>query len=223
MTTRSKGFQGTGSRSYLSFTQDELVVAALALAQEKVSRISFEQLVAQCFEMFPKKFELHGYPRWPNAVIVNKSWLRCRTDKHLIAGNVAEGFALTPKGIEVAKRILAGLGDRVSAGGNRVSGKSGDRQTADGRVVSSVEGNLAFKKYLASGTVDSVSEHEFCDVFYALVESDADTLKKNFEAVKSAIESYGRNDLARFLDALKEKFGFRFQSSARRGGMLPRA
>ncbi len=223
MTTRRKGFQGTGSRSYLSLTQDELVVAALALAQEKARRISFEQLVAQCFETFPKKFELHGYPQWPNAVIVNKSWLRCRTDKHLVAGNVAEGFALTPKGVEVSKRILARLGDLVSAGETRGPGKSGDRQTADGRVVSSVENSIAFKKYLASGTADSVSEHECCDVLYALVESDTDTLKKNFEVVKSAVESYGRSDLAQFLDALRQKFGFRFQSSAKRGGMLPRA
>jgi len=44
--------------AYLRLGQDDLLVAALASVETTSGRVTFEHLVAQCFNMFPKKFEL---------------------------------------------------------------------------------------------------------------------------------------------------------------------
>ncbi len=211
------------AETYIRLSQDELLIAALAAAQEKSDQVTFEDLVAQCFNMFPKKFALHKYSQWPNAVVVNKAWLRCRTDKHLIEGNVAEGFVLTPKGVEAAKKVLARISQALPSTANSRNEKAGNRQTAEGRVVADIEKSGGYRKFIAAGTVDQVSEHELCEVLYTLIESDSTTLKRNFEAVRGSAQSYGRVDLVKFLEELRKKFSYRFTSSGKRGGMLPQA
>ena len=209
-------------KAYLSFSQDELLVVALALLQTEERKVSFEELVAQCFRLFPKKFELQGYPQWPNAGIVNKSWLRCRSDKKFVRGNVAEGFALTPKGVEAAKKIFFRLSKFTGQTINQdFQGRKADKQTDSGRVVMHVEKSSAYQKYRDTKSLSGISEHEACDVLYALVESDAETLKKNYEAVMQHVESYGREDLISFLKNLRNKFVSRFISTKTAGGMLP--
>ena len=83
---------------YIRVTYDDLIVFALdELTNEGIPPI-FENLVAKAFELFPKRFQLPGYPQWPDSSLVEKSWLRCRPDKGLINGSKSKGFVLTQKG-----------------------------------------------------------------------------------------------------------------------------
>lgn len=209
-------------KKYIALSQDALLIAAMASFDSPTKRVSFEQLVAQCFKLFPKKFELQGYPQWPNAVIINKAWLRCRSGKKLVHGNVAEGFYLTPKGIVVAEKVRKQLGTQQDE--NKFvkdSGRKADKQTASGRVVNDVEQSSAYKKFLKSQSVDEISEHDASEVLYAMIESGPEVLQQNFEAVRQHLENYGREDLISFLRQLREKFIERFTSEPHRGGMLP--
>lgn len=43
---------------------------------------SFENLVAEAFSCFPGRFQLEGYPEWPNAQVVNRAWVT-RDNPHL--------------------------------------------------------------------------------------------------------------------------------------------
>jgi len=53
--------------TYQNLTIDDLILYALFSLEEKGVEGRFENIVAEGFEMFPKKFYLHGYPEYPDA------------------------------------------------------------------------------------------------------------------------------------------------------------
>ena len=207
---------------YLGVSQDELLIAALSSMARDGEKVTFEALVVRCFKMFPKKFELEGYPEWPNASIVNKAWLRCRTDKKLISGSVAEGLRLTPKGIMVAEKVLQRLkAPTQPIDPNSTTTKKGSKQTPAGRVVRHIESSKAYRLYTQSKSLEQVSEHDMYELLYGMYESDAETLRTNLAVIKGHVEQFGRQDLRAFLDLIERHFAKRLHGRTRRGGMLP--
>lgn len=215
MTMESK--RGFKPSQYLHVSQDHLVVVALSLLLQDGKQPSFENLVAEAFLSFPNRFQLEGYQEWPNAHVVGKSWVRCRTDKKWITGSASDGFALTPLGENVATKTLKELGAKPAVNAER---RRGSRQSIASRVVLRVENSSAFSDFKNSG-VDAVSEFDFCDLLYCTLGSTPEVLEKNFVVVRQEVDSYGRRDLVRFLDTLKERFSNRLTGKRARGGLMP--
>src|SRR5271169_6838147 len=101
---------------YLDLSQDHLVVTALWFLLQEKRQPSFENLVAEAFTSFPERFQLEGYPQWPNSHVIGKAWVRCRTDKKWMSGSASEGFKLTPLGEQIAHQVLSKL-ENVTGGG----------------------------------------------------------------------------------------------------------
>lgn len=203
----------------MQLSQDDLVTVSLYFVLESGDTPTFERLVAECFERFPKRFALSGYPQWPNAAVINKSWLRCRTDKKLITGNVAGGFNLTPKGKLIVEKTLVKLNARSMEGVNL---KKGDKQTMSGRVVERIERSLAYEKFQKAKSLDDITEYEASDLFYATMESTPEILLKNYEIILQHLQNYNRGDLIEFIRKIREKFSDRFGGVKPRGGMMPK-
>lgn len=209
--------RGFEPAQYIELSQDHLVVVALWYLTQEGKQASFENLVAEAYLSFPERFQLEGYPDWPNAHVVGKAWVRCRTDKKWITGSASAGFALTPVGEEVVRKTLHRLeGKRTAVATER----RGSRQTISSRVVLAVENSSAYQKF-RDGHMESISEYEFCELLYCTLESTPETVSKNFEVVKQQVTAYGRNDLVDFLTRLKAKFAARFTGKRPRGGLMP--
>ena|ERR1039457_5460148 len=211
--------RGFEPRSYRSISQDHLVVLALWFLLNDKKQPSFENLVAESFTSFPERFQLEGYPDWPNAHVVGKAWVRCRTDKKWLSGSVSQGFKLTPLGEQVARGVMGSLksGKPITADHER----KGSRQSISSRVVLRIESSAAYAKY-KTGDIDGISEFEFCELLYCTLESTPEVVDKNFTVVMQEVESYGRTDLADFLNTLKTKYQARFVGKRSRGGLMPR-
>ena len=93
------------SKVYHDISLDELVTYCVFLLHEENTEATFENIVAKCFDLFPDKFSLFGYPQWPDSSRVNKSWLRCRTDFKYIAGTVKTGFKVTSNGLDIVEKV----------------------------------------------------------------------------------------------------------------------
>jgi hypothetical protein len=209
--------RGFKPSQYLDVSQDHLVAAALWFLLEDKKQPTFENLVAEAFQSFPARFQLEGYPEWPNAHVIGKAWVRCRTDKKWIAGSAAEGFSLTTLGKQIAMKTLRDLGaERPTESGER----RGSRQSMSSRVVLRVENSRAFRAYESSG-VNSVSDSDFFDLLYCTLGTTPEVLEKNFGIVRQEVEQYGRKDLVGFLDALKGRFSDRLTGKRARGGLMP--
>lgn len=208
--------RGFKPSQYLRISQDHLVALSLWFLLEDKQQASFENLVAEAFSCFPDRFQLEGYPEWPNAQVINRAWVRCRTDKKWITGSASEGFSLTPLGENVAAKTLKELGAKPPVHGEP---RRGSRQSISSRVVLRVENSSAFRTYKQS--LNSVSEFDFCDLLYCTLGSTPEVLEKNLAVVKQEVDAYGRKDLVKFLDALKERFGNRLTGKRARGGLMP--
>jgi len=216
MEKRKKEFD---PRLYMKIGLDDLVTVALYFILEGGETPTFERLVGECFQNFPQRFSLLGYPQWPNAAVINKSWLRCRTDKNLLTGNVAGGFNLTPKGKLLVEKTLARLNAKPKSG---MGFKKGDKQTMSGRVVERIEKSPAYDKFQKTKSMDDITEYETSDLFYATMESNPETLLKNYEIMLQHLQNYDREDLVEFIRKIREKFSYRFGGVKPRGGMMPK-
>jgi len=210
--------RGFDPRKYVPISQDHLTALSLWFLMQDKKKPSFENLVAEAFTSFPERFQLEGHSEWPNAHVIGKAWVRCRTDKKWIFGSASQGFKLTPLGEQIARNVLSQLG---KGSAQDTSARKGSRQTISARVVLRVENSPAFQKYNQEG-VGRVSEYEFCELLYCTLESTPEVFEKNFSVVKQEVESYGRKDLSNFLDALRQRFAARFVGKRSRGGLMPR-
>lgn len=210
----TRGFKPS---QYLDISQDHLVAAALWLLWEDKKQPSFENLVAEAFQSFPTRFQLEGYPDWPNAHVIGKAWVRCRTDKKWITGSAAEGFTLTPLGEQIATKTMKALGTETSS---QATHRHGSRQTISSRYVLHIEKSGAFRSYKSTG-INAVTDFDFCDLLYCTLGSTPDVLEKNLSAIRQQAQAFDRQDLVEFLDALKSHFGQKLAGKRSRGGMMP--
>ncbi len=130
---------------YTPIALNDLVTYSVYFLSQAGSEITAEDIVAACYRLFPERFQLRGYPEWPDSTVVNKRWVDCR-DKGLLQGSTATGFSLTPKGLELAEKTAAILaGERRSFKNPRTSKVGGEMRTRAGRFVKSLESSDAFK------------------------------------------------------------------------------
>ncbi|KKR28552.1 MAG: hypothetical protein UT61_C0047G0006 [Candidatus Woesebacteria bacterium GW2011_GWA1_39_8] len=192
---------------YSSMSYDKLLVLALfELEEGNNPPTTFENLVAKCFYLFPKRFQLPGFPEWPDSSIVEKSWLRCRSDMGLIYGNKSKGFLLTSKGLAVAKDVVKKLGIQGAFGNLSYGGHKGDARTRSGRLVKHIENSVAFKKYRAKEAIDTTTDFEFCDLLYSTLDTVPELRKRNLEELKYHASIYERYDILTFLEKCQKHF-----------------
>jgi hypothetical protein len=209
--------RGFDASDYLNISQDHLVVVSLWFVLEDGKQPSFENLVAEAFLSFPARFQLEGYPDWPNAHVIGKAWVRCRTDKKWITGSASEGFLLTPLGEQIVAKTMKGLGGKSPTS---TTVRRGSRQTISARAVLRIENSPAFLAY-KNGGVSSVSDFDFCDLLYCTLGTTPEVLEKNLGVVRQEAEQYGRRDLTKFLDELRVQFCDKLQGKRARGGLMP--
>lgn len=209
---------------YINLSYDDLLTYALYDLIKQGQVPTFENLVASVFSLFPKRFQLPGYPDWPDSSLVEKAWLRCRTDKSLMTGSKSRGFKLTDKGealsIKVGQRIKLDPGKKTP-----VLKIKGDRKTQSGRVVKHVEESNAYKKYFPKEDIKDVSDFEFCDLLYTTLDTKPSLRRQSLAELKYHLNVYERIDLIKFLLICEEKFIHLLKDpidSNYRGGMIRR-
>jgi len=204
---------------------NDLVTYAVYFLSQSGGEINAEDIVATCFKLFPQRFELRGYPDWPDSTVVNKRWLDCR-DRGLLHGSTAGGFSLSAKGLEIAEKTSA-----ILTGKRRLFRKpglekvSGEMRTRAGRFVRSLETSEPFQKFSANGPSSNISEFDFRNMLLCTMESSAVTLRSNLEQFRQYASLYQRNDLVDFLDFCRDRFANLLRESigetdSYRGGMV---
>ena len=117
MTAKTSGARKLKRRSlpkfdpsvYSAISSVNLVAYAIHFLLERGIEIHMEDVVFGCFLLFPHKFALKKYPRWPDSAVVGRRVGDCRS-KGYIAANTEFGFKLTLKGTLAAERAAKALG-----------------------------------------------------------------------------------------------------------------
>lgn len=194
------------SQIYRRISYDDLVTYCVYSLERSKKQPTFENLVAECFRLFPARFHLPGYPEWPDSSQIEKTWVRCRTDKGYIKGSKAKGFSITAKGLEIANRLEKLFKVTGKTKRTKEFGMKGDARTRSGRFVRQLENSMAFQRFLKKGEKADISEHEFCDLIYCMIDSLPNIKRGNLKELKYHISVYKREDLKDFLKFCERKF-----------------
>lgn len=174
---------------------DDLIVYCVREILATGEECTFERLVFECFTRFPEEFGLRRYPQWPDSARVNKSWLRCRTDKGWIAGSVKEGFRLTRAGELVAERVAGDLGKKSRAP-SALGARARDRSEAMVRVI---RADPLFVRFQGARTAFHPTEMEIRRVLGVTMETPPRILRQNINAYRNAAAELGDSEVLDFI------------------------
>ncbi len=86
---------------YRKISLNELILFSIFSAAEKCT---FEELIKECFTLFPKSFSFERFPRWPDSRKLDRP-LRSLRKRKLITGNPKTSFVLTKAGKKIAEEV----------------------------------------------------------------------------------------------------------------------
>lgn len=179
---------------------DDLVVYCAAQVLAAGEECTFERLVYECFTRFPETFGLRRYPHWPDSARVNKSWLRCRTDKGWLVGSVQEGFRLTPAGETAAKLVAARLQSPVSALPLAEAPRGRERYES---LLRSIRADPLFTQFLREREINPTNM-EIRRLLGATLETPKRVLKQNLHSYRQAAQAYLDQEVLDFLSACEK-------------------
>lgn len=194
--------QGLDPRSYSVMPIDDLVIYAVQRIVGCGEDCTFERLVCQCFELFPEKFSFRRYPYWPDATRVNKSWLRCRTDKGWITGNVKTGFRLTSAGEVVASKVGKALSLREVPRATPTAEQGRERWES---ILQFVRQSEAFSRFKGAPSNFTMEEGEFRSLLSCTLETPVRVLRQNLKQVREAARVYHDSEISAFLRSCEKR------------------
>lgn len=97
---------------YADIPPRELVVFAVLILQGEDTPATMEEIVSNCFRLFPHRFSLANYFYWPDSALVARYLDEA---KEYIKGNPIDGVELKVKGKQVGRRVAKALGVSLPA------------------------------------------------------------------------------------------------------------
>lgn len=208
-----------------SISLDDLLVFSASMIAADGHEVTFERLVAEAFTRFPERFQLFGYPAWPDSSRVNKSWLRCRTDFKYFEGSTKSGFKLTSRGASKADEVasLLGIDDRKAARARTIGSRANSREEA---ILRDLKRTKEFKIYQLKNTVE-LDEFSFCNAILSTPSSSFEARQESYTSLKGYASSAGDIEVLRFIELIANQYphflGYStFPGSKPRGGMMRR-
>lgn len=186
---------------YMNIGIDQLVIYSIYKILNSGEECTFERIVYEAFNLFPEKFRFQRYPEWPDAVRINKSWLRCRTDKGWIIGTVKEGFRLTEAGAMVAKNICKQLKTGLVEKKAEPRKKTRERYQA---IIAYIKNSNEYKNYVNEH--DSfLSDDDLRSFLGGTLETPKRILRSNLNLYLKAAEIYKEESVIPFLNKCKKQ------------------
>lgn len=181
----------------------KILVAMHRLSQGRAVLLDYDDIVVEAFKMFPDEFALRKHPEYPDSSDIHKP-LYGALKKQGMVRSADKRFALTPRGVEAAERLIA------------VAGNLLESAPSPGRLTRDVEDQI--DRMLASDAFrlfrDSEQDRILDTDFYAFLGCTVRTEPATFigrlassrEAIEVAVE-LGKPD-PDAVDSLKELFAF---------------
>ena len=175
-------------------------------------KIHTEHIAMECFKVAKERFSwrLPEYKEYPDKQHVREALKDAKYFKEgkLITGRSGvgakdkevDGWMLTPEGA----RWIVRNHERIESLLKRSTElwKSPDIQ----RVVKWFEREKCFKKYLQDGLVENISEYEFKDMLLCRPDARPQTIRKEFNRLKTKAEITQNKNILSFLNACEEAF-----------------
>jgi len=198
------------TNTYEKVETQNLIVYGIYSVTKNREVCTYETLVKECFEKFPRVFGFKKYPKWPDSLKFDRP-LRTLREKGLIVGSVMSHFELTRFGQDLARStesILLGKDQVITAKKREPTGRS-----VDDRIIQNLKQSDPFKRYQKNSRSFAISETEFRSLLRCTLETPERVLRQNLEYYKNVAELYGEKDIIRFLSTCENKILMRGQEN----------
>jgi len=196
---------------YEDFALTDLVIYALFSLDKKEVETTFENLTAECFELFPQKFQLPGYPDYPDARRVSREVRRLsgglseeKGKSNYLKGNLKTSFEFTEKGLkkldDIQEKLKSGKSDE-----EEIKKRTRARRGKIEKVISKLQQHPLYQTYTEKGRKTSIPEHQLRDLLFATMETPRDKLREKMEIMIEYSDDLGREDVKEFLNYCKKK------------------
>ena len=177
---------------------DELVVYSAYRILRRSEPCTFERIVVEAFLQFPEHFSLSGFSNYPDSARVNKCWLRCRTDRGWLLGNVKSGFQLSEEGQAVAQEVE----QRISVPGAKRSVRPSSRErTRESSLVRHLMKTKAFARYQEDEGGFSITEKELREVTMSTMDTPWQTMRQSLHQLRNEVRGSDLEQLVGFLES----------------------
>lgn len=164
--------------TYLNLNLQDLIIIGIFYVSEKNETCTFEKLVAECYQKFPKSFSFKRYPQWPDSLKLDRP-IRTLRNKGLIVGTIKDVIFLTQFGREKAIELIKLL-EKPSKNIHKNYQKITSR-SADDRIIEFVKNSYKFKAFINDKENFDITEIEFRNLLRCTFETPIRILKQNLE------------------------------------------
>lgn len=188
----------------------KILVAMFKLSEGTTKPLKYEDIVVRAFEMFPDEFALRGYPKYPDSSDIHKPLYGPLKRQGLIR-SANKMFSLTPRGAEVAGRLVRVAGaslEEAIGDGSRISR---DQQNEVNRMTSSDAYEL-----FATGQSARILDTDFYTFIGCTVRTPRNEFIGRLNATNAAVKgaksfSYPSPEIATTLSGLWREMTSRFE------------
>ncbi len=194
-------------KDYQALDIDRLVVFSLFFLEKKKVPLYFEYIAVALFKLFPKKFSLVNFGRYPDTFRVNNAVRRLagslkNKGAKWANGNVENGFSLTETGREIAKQVKEFLDNPVEKVPKMTRGRSRGRSPLND--VSDLKNSVAFKKWVVDP--EEVTNYDIFSLLGAMPYAPKELLRDHLEYLSESANETNDKKAALFLKWVKTKF-----------------
>lgn len=191
----SKNITPYSEEIYKGVQINYLVIFGIYSIFSRGEKCTFEKLVAECFNLFPKIFSLARYPQWPDSLKFDRL-LRTLREKGLIVGNPKGLFSLTKFGEKIAKDTAKIL----KIGTFKKLPFYRGKRDAEINLVTSLKNSEAFQRFLQNKSKFLITDMEIRNLLHCTLETPLRIVKQNLIYAKNIAREFDETLLFEFLD-----------------------
>lgn len=165
----------------------EMILIGLFALEKSRKSATFENLVGECFKLFPEAFGLVYFPNCPDTLKFDRT-LRKLKEKGLIEGHIRSTFRFTEKGNKFVK-IITPVGKHLPSWS----------RAPEKRLIEEIKLLSAYKKYRENGRIPS--EIVIKDFLHLSAEASPNIVDRSLRRVVNFAEQLGEKEFKKFIIA----------------------
>lgn len=188
---------------YRTIDLDHLVMYAIGELEKLHVDLSFENIVAAAYVLFPKKFSLPGFPDYPDSDRVSNCLNRCtRKNRLWLGGKSRHGFFVTDRSRQIIAQTESLLSGESTA--NTKHGSTSQTRRKES-ILAEVLSSPVYRKF-SEGKQDSISHADLCFVLQGTLDSSKETLNENLATLIKFAEELQHSEALQFAKWLEKRF-----------------
>lgn len=185
---------------YSQLPSDQLILFAILTIKRFSEDCTFERLVKECFTLFPKNFNFHRYPQWPDSLKLDRP-LRDLRNRNLIIGKNTTRFELSRLGERYALEIEKKLSG-VAFINKKIKTNLGRKEK---RLLEMIKNSDEYRKFLINKDSAEINIADLKRLFLGTMETPNVVINKNIQSLELLAKDIEDDDLLDFFNFCLKK------------------